>query len=273
MILLAHRGLDKGVLPNSGESSLKSFTLCAQKGFGFEFDLQITKDRKLIVWHDADIERLSHGQEAGYLRHYAMDEIQTLAGTQHVCRFEQLLELIQLSKVPLAALHWKGENQNLYFAEVLAEYLKQTPGLHQRLLVFDVRKEWGEWLHEQFPQIQIALSVAHPFDVQRFGAATGNTLYSPEEALAWRAVGQWAWLDEWDLIGADGGKKEFYTYSICKSLRQAGIKIALISPELHPRHPDGQNKDLMEKRWAALNLLGVDAICTDFASRWNLPAV
>lgn len=272
MILLAHRGLDKGVLSGSGESSLKSFTLCAQKGFGFEFDLQMTKDRQLIVWHDSDLRRLSSGRASTPIRHHAFAEIQQLAGSYQICRFEQLIELIELSKVPLGALHWKSENQNLFFAEVLAEALRRTPGIIERLLVFDVGREWGEWLVEQFPRLNLALSVADPFDVQRFGAATGNTLHTVEDALSWRAVGKWAWLDEWDLIGPDGGKKEFYTYSVCKQLRQAGIKIALISPELHTGHPDGLNLETLEKRWSALNLLEVDALCTDFASRWNQPS-
>lgn len=52
----AHRGLhniEKGV----PENSLKAFRMAAEAGFGMELDVQLTRDRKVIVHHDADLIR------------------------------------------------------------------------------------------------------------------------------------------------------------------------------------------------------------------------
>ncbi len=52
----AHRGLhnnDKGI----PENSLKAFRIAAKAGFGIELDLQLTKDKKVVVHHDADLKR------------------------------------------------------------------------------------------------------------------------------------------------------------------------------------------------------------------------
>ncbi len=52
----AHRGLhnnDKGV----PENSLKAFRIAAEAGFGIELDLQLTKDKRVVVHHDADLKR------------------------------------------------------------------------------------------------------------------------------------------------------------------------------------------------------------------------
>lgn len=53
----AHRGLHNNKM-GIPENSLKSFRLAAEKGFGMELDLQITKDKKIVVHHDLSLKRL-----------------------------------------------------------------------------------------------------------------------------------------------------------------------------------------------------------------------
>lgn len=53
----AHRGLhtkDKSV----PENSLKAFKLAAEAGYGVELDVRLTKDGKVVVFHDDDLERV-----------------------------------------------------------------------------------------------------------------------------------------------------------------------------------------------------------------------
>ena len=96
-ILLAHRGFS-GEYP---ENSPIAFEAAVQKTAcdGFESDVHITKDGKLVIFHDATLERTSNG--TGYLKDYTYDELMQLdigswkapefAG-QHIWAFDQLLD-------------------------------------------------------------------------------------------------------------------------------------------------------------------------------------
>ena len=51
----AHRGLWGGDVP---ENSLRAFEAAAREGVGCELDVRVTTDKKLIVFHDATLERM-----------------------------------------------------------------------------------------------------------------------------------------------------------------------------------------------------------------------
>ena len=50
-----HRGLAK---KNFKENTIQSFKYCFKKKFGIETDLQVTKDNKLICFHDSNLKRI-----------------------------------------------------------------------------------------------------------------------------------------------------------------------------------------------------------------------
>lgn len=52
----AHRGL-KDNAGNSPENSLRAFLLAVENGFGIELDVQLTRDRVPVVFHDRTLER------------------------------------------------------------------------------------------------------------------------------------------------------------------------------------------------------------------------
>lgn len=66
----AHRGLHDNEIP---ENSLTAFRLARENGYGVEFDVQMTKDNKLVVFHDGSLKRVC-GID-GYLRDYTYDEL------------------------------------------------------------------------------------------------------------------------------------------------------------------------------------------------------
>lgn len=70
-ILLAHRGFS-GDYP---ENSPLAFQMAIEKTQvdGFESDVHITKDGRLVVFHDASVERTSNG--AGFIKDYTYDEM------------------------------------------------------------------------------------------------------------------------------------------------------------------------------------------------------
>ena len=49
-----HRGLAKKKFK---ENTIQSFKYCFKKKFGIETDLQVTKDNKLICFHDSNLKR------------------------------------------------------------------------------------------------------------------------------------------------------------------------------------------------------------------------
>ena len=51
----AHRGLWSEKVP---ENSLAAFELAAKSGYGIEFDIQLTKDGKIVVFHDVTLKRM-----------------------------------------------------------------------------------------------------------------------------------------------------------------------------------------------------------------------
>ncbi len=52
----AHRGLHGGTMP---ENSLPAFRAAVEKGYGIETDIRFTKDKKIVVFHDDDLLRMT----------------------------------------------------------------------------------------------------------------------------------------------------------------------------------------------------------------------
>lgn len=59
MAYFTHRGLHnqrKGI----AENTLSAFKKSVEKGYGIEFDVRLSKDQELVVFHDEDLKRLFH---------------------------------------------------------------------------------------------------------------------------------------------------------------------------------------------------------------------
>ena len=96
--LCAHRG-DQGIAP---ENTIPSFIAAASAGAQqIEFDVQLTKDGKLVVMHDLTVDRTTNGK--GAVKDLSFDEIRSLdAGSKFdpkfanvkVPTFEETLECL-----------------------------------------------------------------------------------------------------------------------------------------------------------------------------------
>lgn len=121
-LLLAHRGFS-GEYP---ENSPIAFQAAVDKTTcdGFESDVHITKDGKLVIFHDATLERTSNG--TGYIKDYTYEELLRLdigawkspefAG-QHIWTFDELLDFCKQTGMLL--------NMELKNYEVFYEGLEQ----------------------------------------------------------------------------------------------------------------------------------------------------
>ena len=124
----AHRGLhtaDKSV----PENSLAAFRRAAEKGYGVELDVQLSKDGQVMVFHDDDLFRMT-GKE-GKIWDFDTEELQTLRllGTEEkIPLFTEVLEVLQEGPGPLI-VEVKTGPRNDELCEKTYEILGQYPGV------------------------------------------------------------------------------------------------------------------------------------------------
>lgn len=124
----AHRGLHDNAT-DAPENSLPAFQKAVDAGFGIELDIQLTKDKIPVVFHDFSLKRMC-GVE-GKLCEYTYGELQqfVLNGTeQKIPKFEEVLCLVD-GKVPLI-VEFKVEWTNLSLCSIADEMLRPYQGAY-----------------------------------------------------------------------------------------------------------------------------------------------
>ena len=120
---IAHRGLFHP--ENIPENSCAAFARAVKHGYGIELDVQLTKDGKLVVFHDATLTRMCGVKrklsECTYreLREFTLGE-----STEKIPLFQEVLNIVA-GKIPLiievkAEGSWKATTEKLF--EVLEGY-------------------------------------------------------------------------------------------------------------------------------------------------------
>ena len=278
MYIFTHRGLEPSNLDFYPESSFEAFQSQIERGFGLEFDPNFCKDG-IVVSHDATLKRITNGKDERSFSDVSLEEIKNIKyGNKKQGRIptlHEVLELIRKSSAPIHAMHLKGKYQTLQNLNALTEHLEKFIDILNKIIVFDLKLDAARFLKSSFPQIHLAPSVAHEYDIERYNSVVGNTLFSIQEALQMKAEGvcDWVWLDEWDTANVNNSKKLFYTQETFKVLKDAGIKITLVTPELHgtspglyggESHEHAANPSILFQRIKEIIALNPDAICTDW---------
>lgn len=96
----AHRGLhdNEGEAP---ENSMAAFRKAVEAGYGIELDVQLSKDRIPVVFHDETLERVCNVK--GNVRDYTYEELRQFnlcKSGEHIPRLADFLELVD-GRVPL----------------------------------------------------------------------------------------------------------------------------------------------------------------------------
>jgi glycerophosphoryl diester phosphodiesterase len=108
--VITHRGLDPSKFNFFLESSIEAFTDQLQRGFGVEFDIQLTKDEKFVVVHDSNLERISEGKDSRMISEILLEEIEaTVFKGCHIVSLDTLLTLRESAQnsATISALHLK----------------------------------------------------------------------------------------------------------------------------------------------------------------------
>ena len=94
----AHRGLHNEVLP---ENSMGAFEAAVNHGYGMEFDLQLTKDKKVVVHHDRSLKRVCGVDKSiGDLTYDELKEIKLEDSEYTTPLFSDVLKMVG-GRVPL----------------------------------------------------------------------------------------------------------------------------------------------------------------------------
>ncbi len=126
--LYAHRGLFDNDT-DAPENSMKAFKKAVDAGYGIEMDIQLTKDNEVVVFHDAQLERMCH--EEGKVRDYTLDELQkfSLANSEErIPLFWDVLSMVD-GKVPLI-IEYKMYSSDTAVCVLANEILEKYQGVY-----------------------------------------------------------------------------------------------------------------------------------------------
>ena len=124
----AHRGLFDNAT-DAPENSLAAFKKAVDANYGIELDVQLSKDDKLVVFHDATLKRMC-GIE-GNVWDYTLEELQKMKladSDETIPTFEQFLEVVD-GKVPFI-LEFKLDRAQTRVCELANEVLKNYNGVY-----------------------------------------------------------------------------------------------------------------------------------------------
>lgn len=122
---IAHRGIfDNNKVP---ENSIKSFKNAINKGYVIEFDVHLTKDKKIVVFHDMDLDRMT--KEKGPIKELTLEELQKIKLLDTDYRIPSLDEVLELidGKVPIL-IEIKYDVKGFELPKLLLERLKTYKG-------------------------------------------------------------------------------------------------------------------------------------------------
>lgn len=126
--LYAHRGLHDNS-SDAPENTMPAFAKAMEAGFGIELDIQLTKDKVPVVFHDFTLQRMCGVN--GKVEDYTFEQLQefVIAGTsQRIPKFTDVLELVNGS-VPLI-VEFKIEGTDLSLCPIADEILRNYNGMY-----------------------------------------------------------------------------------------------------------------------------------------------
>ena len=124
----AHRGLydNYNGIP---ENSLAAFRRAAEKGYGAEMDVQLTKDGRVIVFHDDDLDRMCGVSGKIWDRTQAeLQQLRLLDTDETVPLFTDVLEVLKHGAGPLI-IELKTGPRNTELCEKTKAILDKYPGV------------------------------------------------------------------------------------------------------------------------------------------------
>lgn len=162
MKIIAHRGASGYAPENTKASILKGLK---QKCDGFEIDVQLTKDDKVVVFHDWSLERTTNGE--GFLKNRTLSELKTLdLGSwfseefkdEKIMTLEEVLEIIPVDKLLNIEIKVRHGEVNQIEKKVI-EVLEKNSRLDKNIIISSFDHRVIKKINEMKPEIQVGLLV------------------------------------------------------------------------------------------------------------------
>lgn len=158
-IPISHRGLHKGV--DTPENSILSFKKAIEKKYAIELDVIITKDKKIVVFHDEDLLRLCSSNK--YISNEKYDSLKNFnlyKTSEKIPLFSEVLTLVA-GQVPLL-IEIKNHGEIGEFEEILAKQLDSYKG---DFAICSFNEEVVFWFKQNRPSFLRALTFG---DIKKF---------------------------------------------------------------------------------------------------------
>lgn len=124
----AHRGLFQNY-SDAPENSLAAFHKAVKAGYGIEFDVQLSKDNKPVIFHDASLKRMC-GVD-GKVWEYTLEELKQfslLESKQKIPTLEEALDIVD-GKVPLI-IEYKLDRVQTQVCKLSDKILQKYQGVY-----------------------------------------------------------------------------------------------------------------------------------------------
>lgn len=145
--MYAHRGLHGNGVP---ENSLTAFRLARENGYGVELDVQMTKDKKLVVFHDGTLLRMCGVN--GYLRDYTYEELLSFSlkeTDEKIPLFEDVLKTLGPTDL---ICEIKGDNGNKCY-ELCEKAYEMLMAYEGKFCIESFSPFLVKWFRENHPEI------------------------------------------------------------------------------------------------------------------------
>ena len=143
---IAHRGLHKNkIIP---ENSMLAFKAAIEKNYAIEFDINITKDNQIVLFHDDDLNRLCNKKEnIEDVSYDFLKDLNLYESNEKIPLLKELLDEVA-GKIPLIIEIKKHKNIGL-LENILLEMLKEYKGEY---FICSFEKDILLWLEKNKPK-------------------------------------------------------------------------------------------------------------------------
>ncbi|MBO5772641.1 MAG: glycerophosphodiester phosphodiesterase [Clostridia bacterium] len=142
----AHRGLFDNV--NVPENSILAFEKAVERGFGMEFDVQMTKDQVLVVFHDDNMKRMT-GLDKD-IRETTWEEIKHLTLLDTDQKIPTLAEVLKVCKSQPLVVEIKTHKNVGVAEQLIYQQIKDYPG---KLCIESFNPFIVRWYFKNAPEI------------------------------------------------------------------------------------------------------------------------
>ncbi len=148
---IAHRGLHNGeIIP---ENSLLAFKKAIEKNHAIEFDITITKDNEVVVFHDEDLSRLcNRSEKIEEVEYIYLKKLRLYDSDEYIPLFKDILALVN-GKITLIIEIKKHQNIGV-LENIILNLLEDYEGEY---FICSFEKDILYWLRKNKINIKIGL--------------------------------------------------------------------------------------------------------------------